>query len=695
MAEYKLQGLSCANCAREMEEEIQKLENGEDARVLYNSSKLIVKDDISLTQVEKILANDGAAIVKDELAHDDHSHPHAHSHSNRMLKTLIIMSALLYFIAIFVGKWSEGIAITIFIIAAALSGYQTFIQGIKNLFRLKFNIDTLMTIALIGAFGIGEWKEGTLVAILFGINEFLEGLGMEKARSSMEALLKVAPKQATLIANGKEQIVSIETLNAGDIVLVKPGEKIPSDGIVIEGKSSVNEAAITGEPMPVEKSIDESVYGGSINNEGILKISITKSYEDSSLAKILHLVEEAQETKTPTEQFINHFAKYYTPAIIIIAIIVMIAPPLLAGADWGKWFYQGLAVLIVGCPCALVLSSPIAIVSGITRNARNGILIKGGVFLEQLGKIDTIAFDKTGTLTKGEPFVEIMKVFDERFLTIAGSVEKLSSHPLAKAVMRKVEEASAPLIETTDVETLPGQGISAIVNGERYFVGNEKGLPTTAMTASIQKEITALKDQGYTLVTVADKEKVLGLMGITDEVRSESKQIINELHQAGIKHTVMLTGDHQKTAKKVAEQIGLSNYYANLLPDEKVKKIKELTQKGKIAMVGDGINDAPALATADLGIAMGKGTDSAIETADIVLMQDHLGKLPSAVRISKRVNHIIKLNISLALGLKLIALLLTIPGWLTLWIAILSDMGATVLVTLISLTLMIETKNKG
>ncbi|KYD09554.1 Lead, cadmium, zinc and mercury transporting ATPase [Heyndrickxia sporothermodurans] len=695
MAEYKLQGLSCANCAREMEEEIQKLENGEDARVLYNSSKLIVKDDISLTQVEKILANDGAAIVKDELAHDDHSHPHAHSHSNRMLKTLIIMSALLYFIAIFVGKWSEGIAITIFIIAAALSGYQTFIQGIKNLFRLKFNIDTLMTIALIGAFGIGEWKEGTLVAILFGINEFLEGLGMEKARSSMEALLKVAPKQATLIANGKEQIVSIETLNAGDIVLVKPGEKIPSDGIVIEGKSSVNEAAITGEPMPVEKSINESVYGGSINNEGILKISITKSYEDSSLAKILHLVEEAQETKTPTEQFINHFAKYYTPAIIIIAIIVMIAPPLLAGADWGKWFYQGLAVLIVGCPCALVLSSPIAIVSGITRNARNGILIKGGVFLEQLGKIDTIAFDKTGTLTKGEPFVEIMKVFDERFLTIAGSVEKLSSHPLAKAVMRKVEEASAPLIETTDVETLPGQGISAIVNGERYFVGNEKGLPTTAMTASIQKEITALKDQGYTLVTVADKEKVLGLMGITDEVRSESKQIINELHQAGIKHTVMLTGDHQKTAKKVAEQIGLSNYYANLLPDEKVKKIKELTQQGKIAMVGDGINDAPALATADLGIAMGKGTDSAIETADIVLMQDHLGKLPFAVKISKRVNHIIKLNISLALGLKLIALLLTIPGWLTLWIAILSDMGATVLVTLISLTLMIETKNKG
>ncbi|GIN85346.1 putative cadmium-transporting ATPase [Heyndrickxia sporothermodurans] len=690
MAEYKLQGLSCANCAREMEEEIKKLENGEDARILYNTSKLIVKEEVSLSQVEKILASDGATIVKEE--HDHHDHAHSHSHSNQMLKGLIITSTILYFVALIVGKWSLGAAITLFIIAAALSGYQTFIQGIKNLFRFKFNIDTLMTIALIGAFSIGDWKEGTLVAILFGINEFLEGIGMEKARSSMEALLKVAPKEATVIENGKERVVSIESLKVGDLVLVKPGEKIPSDGLVQEGKSSVNEAAITGEAMPVEKSVDEKVFGGSINNEGILKISITKSYEDSSLAKILHLVEEAQETKTPTEQFINRFAKYYTPMIILIAIIVMVVPPLVAGGEWGKWFYQGLAVLIVGCPCALVLSSPIAIVSGITRNARNGILIKGGVFLEQLGKIDTIAFDKTGTLTKGEPFVEVVKNYDEQFLLVAGSVEHSSSHPLARAVMRKVDEASVPIAEATDVETISGQGIYARVNGKRYFVGNEKGIPASAMTSDIKEEIIQLKEQGYTLVVVVDDHKVLGLMGITDEIRSESKQIIKELHDAGIKQTIMLTGDHQKTAELVSNKIGLSTFFANLLPDEKVAKVKELTQRGKVAMIGDGINDAPALATADLGIAMGKGTDSAIETADIVLMQDHLGKLPSAVKISKRVNNIIKLNISLALALKLIALLLTIPGWLTLWIAILSDMGATVLVTLISLTLMIERK---
>ena len=691
MAEYKLQGLSCANCAREMEEEIHKLEHGEDAKVLYNTSKLIVNDEISLAQVERILATDGAAIQKDD--HDGHDHAHSHAHSNRLLKLFIIVSAVLYFLAMFVGKASEGAAIALFIIAAAISGYQTFIQGVKNLFRLKFNIDTLMTIALIGAFSIGEWKEGTLVAILFGINEFLEGLGMEKARNSMASLLKVAPKEALLIEAGRERIVSIESLRAGDTVLVKPGEKIPSDGVVLEGKSSVNEAAITGESLPVEKSINQAVYGGSINNEGILKITITKSYEDSSLAKILHLVEEAQETKTPTEQFINHFAKYYTPIIILIAIIVMVIPPLFVGGDWGKWFYQGLAVLIVGCPCALVLSSPIAIVSGITRNARNGILIKGGVFLEQLGKINTIAFDKTGTLTKGQPIVEAIKQYDEKFFTVAGSVENASSHPLAKAVMKKVEEVSAPIYEVSDVNTLSGKGIVANVNGSIYFVGNEKGIPQSALTEQIKQEISEMKNHGYTIVAVANEEKVLGIMGISDEIRGESKVIIDELQQLGIKHTVMLTGDHEKTVEKVAKQIGLTNYFAGLLPDEKVAKVKELTQSGKVAMVGDGINDAPALASADLGIAMGKGTDSAIETADIVLMQDHLGKLPSAIRISKRVNRIIKLNISLALGLKLIALLLTIPGWLTLWIAILSDMGATVLVTLISLTVLIRQKH--
>lgn len=690
MNEYKLQGLSCANCAQQLEDEIRKLDHGEDTEILFNSSKIIVSEQVPIQQVERILASDGATLVNE---HSTSEHNHGDIHGRRLL-WLLGLSALLFAIAIGIELRESLyiVAILLYVGAASISGYKTFLKGIKNLFTFTFNIDTLMTIALIGAFGIGEWKEGTLVAILFGINEYLEGLGMEKARKSMETLLEVAPKEATLLLNSEEKTIPISDLKVNDIVLVKSGEKIPSDGIIIEGISSVNEAAITGESMPVDKTVDANVFGGSINNEGVLKVKITKPYKDSSLAKILHLVEEAQETKTPTEQFINKFAKYYTPIIMLISVVVIVVPPLFGG-DWASSFYQGLAVLIVGCPCALIISSPIAIISGITRNARNGILIKGGVFLEQLGQIERIAFDKTGTLTKGEPHVAKMVVYDEdSFLKIAGSVEKSSSHPLAKAVMAKVEQYSIELEEPTELKTIAGQGVEAVISGKAYRVGNEATINSSALTEQVQANINELKNEGFTLVAVSNEDSVLGLFGIADEIRPESKQVVEKLHQAGIKQTVMLTGDHKKTAQKVAQEVGLTSFYGSLLPDEKVEKVKQLIQTGKTAMVGDGINDAPALATADLGIAMGKGTDSAIETADIVLMQDHLGKLPAAIKIAKRVNTVIKWNIAIALGLKIIALLLTIPGLLTLWIAILSDMGATILVTLISLTILIEKK---
>lgn len=668
-----------------MEEEIRKLEHGENAKILYNSSTLIVSDKISLPQVEKILASDGASIVSNDVDHHEEHH-----HGRKML--LFLGLAVVLFILALVAEqfWYPAIAVVFYVLGAAISGYQTFIKGIKNLVKLKFNMDTLMTIALIGAFGIGEWKEGTIVAILFGLNEYLEGLGMEKARNSLATLLKVAPKEAILLANGSQKVIPIEDLQVGDRVLVPSGGQIPSDGIVLEGKSTVNEAAITGESMPVEKQQGDFVFGGSINNEGVLEVEITKAYKDSSLSKILHLVKEAQDSKTPTEKFINEFAKYYTPAIMMIALIVMIVPPLFSG-NWNDWFYQGLAVLIVGCPCALILSSPIALLSGITRNARHGILIKGGAYLEQLGKITTIAFDKTGTLTKGEPHVEKMIAYEkELFLQVAGSIEQSSSHPLAKAIMKQIETESIRLNEPEEITTVPGQGVVAIIDGNRYWLGNEQIIPEKAFTDAVRKDLHTLKNDGYTIVAIATEEKVLGIFGIADEIRPESKQLMEELTKVGIKHTVMLTGDHTKTAEQVARATNVTEYHANLLPDMKVEKIKELTEKGKTAMIGDGINDAPALATADLGIAMGKGTDSAIETADIVLMQDHLGKLPTAIKVAKRVNRIIKFNISLALGLKLIALLLTIPGMLTLWIAILSDMGATIIVTLISLTVLLE-----
>ncbi|MCV9885964.1 heavy metal translocating P-type ATPase [Metabacillus halosaccharovorans] len=686
MNEYKVKGLTCANCTRELQDEINKLPSGESASLSYNTGKLKVDRSVDINKVKKILSSDGAFI---EDGNDDH---HDHQHQSGINWIALLSISALFYVAGFITEnfLNEYIAIGMFLAATVLSGYQTFLKGLKNLSKFKFNIETLMTIALIGALGIGEWKEGALVAILFGLNEYLEGLGMQKARKSMEKLLEIAPKEATVIENNEERIVSISSLGVDHIVLVRAGEKIPSDGIVIEGKSSVNEAAITGEAMPVEKAINEPVFGGSINNEGILKIKITKAYEDSSLAKILHLVEEAQETKTPTELFINKFAKYYTPLIMIIAAFVMLIPPLLLDGSWGDWFYQGLAVLIVGCPCALVLSSPIAIVSGITKNARNGILIKGGVFLEQLGKVTTIAFDKTGTLTKGEPYVEDYIEYHPGFLQIAASIEKNSTHPIAKAIIKKAKGLSYLPVE--ELKTVTGSGLVAQIEGVTYFLGNESHMKDFTFQQNVMEQIEQYKERGMTIVILATDEDALGIMGISDEIREESINVIKNLHAAGIQHTVMLTGDHEKTAEKVAGKVGVKSYFASLLPDQKVAKIKELSNREKVAMVGDGINDAPALATADLGIAMGKGTDSAIETADIVLMQNHLGKLPNAIKSAKKVNSIIKLNIALALGLKLIALLLTIPGLLTLWIAILSDMGATILVTLISLTVLYEKK---
>ncbi|CAH1195212.1 Cadmium-transporting ATPase [Paenibacillus plantiphilus] len=696
MKEYRVKGLSCGNCALMLEHEIRQLEHGEIATLSFNSGKLIVDERVSLDKVKVILKTDRAYIERENNdSHEGHDHhDHDHSEGNKKMIGILAVSAVIYLSAILVdGQAAASTVILLYLIATVLSGYSTFMKGLKNLFRLKFTIDTLMTIALVGAVSIGEWKEATLVAILFGLNELLEGLGMEKARRSMETLLKVAPKEATKLENGIEAVVPIATLQAGDIVVVKPGEKIPSDGSVLSGSSSVNESVITGESLPVEKAEGESVFGGSINNEGVLRVRINKAYQDSSLAKILHLVEEAQETKTPTELFINKFAKYYTPLIMIVAALVIVFPPLFLGGDWTEWLYQGLAVLIVGCPCALILSSPIAIVAGITRNARNGILIKGGMFLEQLGKLDTIAFDKTGTLTKGEPHVEKSVVYDEqRFLAVAGAIEKSSTHPLAKAIMKEVARHGIEIKEAEDIQAVSGRGIVATYEGNKYWLGNEGSMAHLSIPSEVQSTIEQLKESGLTLVLVADEKQVIGMFGISDEIREESRSVIAALHRTGVRHTVMLTGDHQKTAEKVASAVGVTAYYGNLLPEDKVAQVKRLAEQGNVGMVGDGINDAPALASAQLGIAMGKGTDSAIETADIVLMQDHLGKLPEAIRVARRVNRIIRFNIGVSLGLKLIALLLTIPGWLTLWVAILSDMGATIFVTLVSLTILVERK---
>lgn len=592
----------------------------------------------------------------------------------------------------------ENIASIIAYAASILiGGYRLFNTGLKNLFRLNFDMKTLMTIAVIGAAVIGEWGEGATVVILFAISEALETYSMDKARQSIRSLMDIAPREALIRRGSQELMIQVDEIQIGDIMIVKPGQKIAMDGIVLKGTSAVNQAAITGESVPVAKKIDDEVFAGTLNEEGLLEVKVTKHVDDTTIAKIIHLVEEAQGERAPSQAFVDRFAKYYTPVIMLIALGVAVLPPLF-GADWSTWIYQGLAVLVVGCPCALVVSTPVSIVTAIGNAARNGVLIKGGIHLEELGSIKAIAFDKTGTLTKGVPVVTDYLPQDgasNEQLKIIAALENGSQHPLASAIMKKAEEESLDYqsVDITAFTSITGKGIKGNINGETYFVGSPNlfdEILAGGISAELKKKVEALQNQGKTVMVAGTSTKITALIAVADEVRENSQKVIQKLHSLGIEKTIMLTGDNSRTANAIGQQVGVSDIKAELLPQDKLNYIKDLRNEfNRVSMVGDGVNDAPALAASTVGVAMGgAGTDTALETADIALMADDLGKLPFTVKLSRKALAIIKQNITFALGLKLIALLLVIPGWLTLWIAIFADMGATLLVTLNSLRLL-------
>lgn len=541
--------------------------------------------------------------------------------------------------------------------------------------------------------------EVAVVVILFAISEALERFSMDRARKSIQSLMDIAPNEALIKRNGQELTVHVGDIVVGDVMIVKPGQKIAMDGIVVRGHSSVNQAAITGESVPVEKAVDDEVFAGTLNEEGLLEIEVTKLVEDTTISKIIHLVEEAQGERAPAQAFVDKFAKYYTPIIMVVAAFVAIIPPVVTGGNWSTWVYQGLAVLVVGCPCALVISTPISIVSAIGNAAKKGVLVKGGVYLEEMASLKAIAFDKTGTLTKGAPvvtdFALLNPQLDQRQLfAIVAALENRSQHPLASAIVAKAEDEQLPYHDypVENVTALTGKGITGIVNGKTYYVGSPKlfqeRLPTRDITLFAQN-IQSLQQQGKTAMLVGTETELLAIVAVADEVRPSSKEVIRKLHEAGIAKTVMLTGDNKRTAHAIGQAIGVADIQAELLPEDKLRFIKQWQKKhGNVAMVGDGVNDAPALAAATVGIAMGKaGTDTALETADIALMGDDLKKLPFTVKLSRKTLNIIKANIAFAIVIKLAALLLVVPGWLTLWIAILSDMGATLLVALNSMRL--------
>lgn len=654
-----------------------------DASVNFVAAKLTVYGKIPLAELEKAGAFEQLVLYPEKETQQPRP-------NEPFLKRSPLLSISLLFLLVgllFGEKSSTGMLF--FAASILLGGFRLFKTGLHNLLHVYFDMKTLMTIAIIGAALIGQWSEGAVVVILFSVSEVLERYSMEKARDSIRTLMELSPKEAIILRNGKETLISVEDIAIGDLMLVKPGQRVAMDGVVVEGAAAVNQAAITGESIPVEKAEGDEVFAGSLNENSFLKIKVTKLAEDTTIAKIIHLVEEAQAEKAPSQRFVDQFATYYTPAVIAIAVLTAAFPPLMLHAAWREWVYQGLAVLVVGCPCALVISTPVAIVTAIGTAARHGVLIKGGNYLEEAGALKVIAFDKTGTLTKGLPVVSDFinfskKESDEKLLAIAATLESLSQHPLAAAVLKKARPVE--LLPAEGFASHTGKGLTATIAGVSYFLGNEKLFQGYSLPARFQQ----LQAEGKTVMILGNEAEVLALIAVADGVREESCGVIQQLHQLGIEKTILLTGDNRKAAEAIGRLVKVTELEAELLPEDKLTAIKGLIKKyGRVGMVGDGVNDAPALAAATVGIAMGgAGTDAALETADIALMKDDLEKLPFTIKLSRKALYIIKQNISFSIGIKLLALLLVVPGWLTLWIAIFADMGTTLLVTLNGLRLL-------
>ncbi|MEO5760410.1 MAG: heavy metal translocating P-type ATPase [Mesorhizobium sp.] len=547
-----------------------------------------------------------------------------------------------------------------------------------------FSIETLMTIAAVGAVMIGATEEAAAVVVLFLIGEMLEGVAAGRARASIQGLADLVPKTALVERNGGIVELAAEQLAVGDVIVVRPGDRIPADGEIIEGASDIDEAPVTGESTPKRKSVGEAVFAGTISTDGVLKLRVTAAASDNTIARVVRLVEEAQEAKAPTERFIDRFSRLYTPAVLVVGALVALLPPLLVGGDWNEWIYKGLAILLIGCPCALVISTPAAIAAGLASGARRGLLMKGGAVLEGFARITAVAFDKTGTLTQGKPVVTDVLPFgrDERaVLALAAALEQGSSHPLALAILDRAKADKAPVPPALAARAISGKGVEGKVGGVAVFLGSGQAAAERAtLTEAQRSDIEGLNSQGKTVSVLVADGTVAGLIAMRDEPRADAAAGIAALKAEGIR-AVMLTGDNSRTAEAIAASLGIEAR-AELLPQDKQRIVGELQGEGlKVAKVGDGINDAPALAAADIGIAMGGGTDVALETADAAILHGRVGDVWRMISLSRAVMANIRQNITVALGLKVVFLVTTIAGITGLWPAILADTGATVLVT--------------
>lgn len=628
-----------------------------------------------------------------------------HDHGSGPLpqKTLIAIAGVLTGVGL-VLRWSgmPGMwQMIAFAVATLSGGALVFPAAWKALLKFKLDMNVLMTVAVVGAWIIGEHAEAAAVVFLFALSEWLEGLSAERARNAVRSLMSLAPETALRKSEGGsvDEVPAAE-VEAGDMILVRSGQRIPLDGEVTGGRSAVNQAPITGESVPVEKEPGDDVYAGTVNGEGSLEIRVTKIASDSTLARIGRLIEEAEGSRAPTQRFVDKFASIYTPLVFVAAILTALIAPLAFGAAWDPWVYKALALLVIACPCALVIATPVSIVSGLTALARIGVLVKGGIHLEALGKLKALAVDKTGTITEGKPKVVGLQSLagksDDQVLALAAAIDSHSEHPIARAVVEYAEARKVTIPESTDYESISGQGAEAVIEGKTYFVGNHRLVHASGLCGEeLEAKLAEVEAKGLSLAVLGRRPagdvvgEVLGLISIGDALRPNARQALDSLHAAGLERIVMLSGDNQRTVDAISKEAGLDEAFGDMMPDDKVTRLREMIARhGQVGMIGDGVNDAPALAVASVGIAMGAiGSDTAIETADVALMEDDLGKLADAIKLGRRTLGMIRFNIGFALVVKAIFLVLTFAGYATLWMAILADTGATLLVIVNSLRL--------
>ncbi|MGB3874402.1 MAG: heavy metal translocating P-type ATPase [Shinella zoogloeoides] len=743
---FRVEGMDCASCASKIDTAVRRMPGVADVSVSVTAGTMRVQHDVT-SDLEAIrrkvsglgyTVTPGAAVAAEKPAgkhvhgpgcdhghdhdhahdHDHHDHDHAdhdhdakpkapaieglHGHDHGPSEgpwwkgkkgRLTILAGASLVVAYGIGHLFPAIETYAFIIAMFVGLVPIARRAIMAaLAGTPFSIEMLMTIAAVGAVIINATEEAAAVVFLFLVGELLEGVAAGKARDSIRSLSALVPKTALLEeGEGRTKEVPAEQLAVGAVILVRPGDRISADGTIIEGESAIDEAPVTGESTPVRKEVGDTVFAGTVNGDAALRIRVTAAASDNTIARVIKLVEEAQESKAPTERFIDRFSKYYTPGVVVVAALVAIIPPLFFGGVWSEWVYKGLAVLLIGCPCALVISTPAAIAAALSAGARRGLLMKGGAVLEGLGKLTAIAFDKTGTLTEGKPVVTDIVAFSQpaaEVLRLAAALEAGSSHPLALAILGKAADDGVVPPIATGSRALGGKGVTATVEGKDIFLGSPKAAADrVTLSPEVHAATTALNDDGKTVSMLIVDGVLAGAIAMRDEPRADAASGLKTLRDAGIK-TIMLTGDNARTAKAVGAELGIE-VRAELMPEDKQRIVGELQREGfVVGKIGDGINDAPALAAANIGIAMGGGTDVALETADAAILHGRVGDVALMTDLSKRTMRNIVQNIVISLGLKGVFLVTTIVGITGLWPAILADTGATVLVTMNALRLL-------